>query len=188
MGHYHGTLWKYNGMSSWYLYASYDGVWGNEVKWVSSNVCLKVGFSCLKTDLPSGIIWWQNQKLALKYVKNVLQSKMFSTFEGEWFVNQILVIPSSETQGRSVGSGEKVSNTGERAPGYRLSPNYFQKFKRMPAPDWAQKMLCIIVPNRRTVSPEFFSWVRTRRLLSRHTCPSVHQACACEGNFYFLLS
>ena len=76
---------------------------------------------------------------------------------------------SSETQGQSVGSGErtwrKFSSTGERAPGYRLSPNYFQKFKRMPAPDWAQKMLCI-VPNRRRVSPEFFSWVRTRRLLS----------------------
>ena len=53
--------------------------------------------------------------------------------------------------------GTKVFITGERAPGYRLSPNYFQKFERMPAPDWAQKMLCIIVPNRRTVSPEFFS-------------------------------
>ena len=35
------------------------------------------------------------------------------------------------------------------------------------------KMLCIIVPNRRTVSPEFFSWVRTRRHFSRHSCP-VH--------------
>ena len=60
--------------------------------------------------------------------------------------------PSSETQGQSVGSGEKAgrkfSSTGERAPGYRLSPNYFQKFKRMPAPDWPQKILCIIVPNR----------------------------------------
>ena len=33
-----------------------------------------------------------------------------------------------------------------------------KKFKLMPAPDWAQKMLCIIVRNRRTVSPEFFSW------------------------------
>ena len=32
------------------------------------------------------------------------------------------------------------------------SPHYFQKFKQMPAPDWVQKMLCIIVPNRRTVS------------------------------------
>ena len=41
--------------------------------------------------------------------------------------------------------------------GTDFSPNYFQKFKRMPAPDWAQKMLFIIVPNRRTVSPEFFS-------------------------------
>ena len=34
-----------------------------------------------------------------------------------------------------------------------------------------KKMLCIIVPNRRTASPEFFSWDRTRRLLSRHSCP-----------------
>ena len=33
--------------------------------------------------------------------------------------------------------------------GYLLSLNYFQKFKRMPARDWAQKMLCIIVPDRR---------------------------------------
>ena len=70
-------------------------------------------------------------------------------------------VPSSETQGQSVGSGEKVgrklSNTGERANGYRLSSNYFQKFKLMPVPDWAQKMLCIIVRNRRIVSPEFFS-------------------------------
>ena len=86
--------------------------------------------------------------------------------------------PSSETQGQSVGSGErawrKFLSTGERAPGYRL-----QKFKLMPAPDWAQKMLCIIVPNRRTVSPEFFSWVRTRRLLSCHTCP-VRSPSLCE--------
>ena len=68
---------------------------------------------------------------------------------------------SSETKGQSVGSGEKAggtfSSTGKRAPGYRLSANYFQKFKRMPVPDWAQKMLCIIVPNRLIVSPEFFS-------------------------------
>jgi len=74
---------------------------------------------------------------------------------------------SSETQGQSVGSvgsvgsgekaGRKFSSTGERVPGYRLSKIYFQKFKRMPAPDWAQNMLCIIVLNRRTVSTEFFS-------------------------------
>ena len=59
---------------------------------------------------------------------------------------------------------------GGRAPGYRLSPDHFQNVKRMLAPDWAQKMLCIIVPNRWTVSPEFFLWVRTRRLLSCHSC------------------
>ena len=32
---------------------------------------------------------------------------------------------------------------------------------------------CIIVPNRRTVSPEFFSWVNTRRLFSRQTSLST---------------
>ena len=63
--------------------------------------------------------------------------------------------------------GTKVFITGERAPGYRLSTDHFQKFKRMPAPDWAQKMLCIIVPNRRTHLNKFFSCVLTWRLLSR---------------------
>ena len=36
----------------------------------------------------------------------------------------------------------------------------------MLALDWAQKMLCNIVPNRRTASPDFFWWFRTRRLLA----------------------
>ena len=36
--------------------------------------------------------------------------------------------------------------------------------------DWAQKNLCIIVPNQRTASLELFSCVRTRWLLSCHTC------------------
>ena len=34
-------------------------------------------------------------------------------------------------------AGRKFSSTGKRAPGYRLSVNYFQKFKQIPAPDWA---------------------------------------------------
>ena len=54
-------------------------------------------------------------------------------------------------------AGRKFSSKGKKASGYRLSPSYFQIIKRMPAPDWAQKMLCIIVPSRRTVSPEFLS-------------------------------
>ena len=65
---------------------------------------------------------------------------------------------------------------GGRAPGYRLSPEYFQTLKRMLLPDKAKKVLCIIVPNRPTVSPEFFSWVRTRRLLSDTVAQFVHQA------------
>ena len=51
----------------------------------------------------------------------------------------------------------KFSSTGGKAPGYRLSLDRFQTVERMLAPDWAQKMLCIIVPNRRTASPEFLS-------------------------------
>ena len=60
---------------------------------------------------------------------------------------------------------------GGRVPGYRLSPDHFQMVKRMLVPDWVQKMLCIIVPNWGTAYPEFFSWVRTQRLLSRHSFP-----------------
>ena len=74
---------------------------------------------------------------------------------------------------------ERFQGRAKAPPGYRLSPNYFQKFKRMPAPDWAQKMLCTIVPNRRTVSPEFFSWVRTQSLLSCHIC-TVRSPSLCE--------
>ena len=96
---------------------------------------------------------------------------------------------SSETQAQSVGSekktGQKFSSKGGSASGYRLSPNYFQKFKRIPAPDWAQKTFCIIVPNRRTVSSEFFSWVRTRRLLSRHTCPVRSPGLCVQGKLLF---
>ena len=78
---------------------------------------------------------------------------------------------------------------GERAPGYRLSPNYFQTFKLMPAPDWAQKMICIIVPNQRTVSPEFFSWVRTWLLLPRSRLVWImHQRDARSQETFSLMS
>ena len=63
-----------------------------------------------------------------------------------------------------------------------LSPNYFQKFKQMAAPDWAQKMRCIIVPNRRTVS--FREFVHDGYCLAT-LARFVHQACASKGNFYF---
>ena len=57
----------------------------------------------------------------------------------------------------------------------------------MPAPDWAQKLLCIIEPNRRsrTVSPEFFSRVRVRWLLSRLTCPVRSQSLCVQGKLLF---
>ena len=64
--------------------------------------------------------------------------------------------------------GSKVFKYGRKSPWVPILTELFpMKFKQMPAPDRAQKMLCIIVPNRPTVSSEFFSWIRTRPLLSR---------------------
>ena len=85
---------------------------------------------------------------------------------------------SSETQRQSVWSGEKTqrkfSSTGGRAPGYRVSTGHFQTVKRMLACD------CV---NRRTASSEFFTCVRTRQLLSRHTCPVRLQRKLSFSNF-----
>ena len=56
-----------------------------------------------------------------------------------------------ETQRQSAGLGEKArrkfSRMGGRAPGTD---------SHRAGSDWAQKMLCIIVPDRRTASPGFF--------------------------------
>ena len=41
------------------------------------------------------------------------------------------------------------------------------------------------MPNWRTVSPEFFSWVRTRRLLSYHTCPVRSPSLCVQGKLSF---
>ena len=78
--------------------------------------------------------------------------------------------PRGSQSSREKRRDDKFSSMGGRAPGYRLSQDHFQTVKGMLAPNWAQKMLCIIVSNRRTVFPEFFSWVRTRRLLSCRSC------------------
>ena len=58
--------------------------------------------------------------------------------------------PSSETQGQSVGRGEKArrkfSSMGGKAPGYRLSQDHLQTVKRMLSPDWAQKSFVLLCP------------------------------------------
>ena len=70
-------------------------------------------------------------------------------------------------------------------------PTLTKPFPKIQMDDWAQKNLCIIVPNQRTASLELFSCVRTRRLLSCHTC-LVCSPRLCvhirKGNFHFLLS
>ena len=73
-----------------------------------------------------------------------------------FFLALILGDPGAVSRAGRKGA-TKVSSTGGKAPEYRLSLDHFQTVKGMLAPDWAQEMLCIIVPNRRTASPEFFS-------------------------------
>ena len=51
-----------------------------------------------------------------------------------------------------------------------------------------QKMLCVIVPSRQLASPEFFSCVPTRQLLSRILVRFVHRGCACNSQGKLSLS
>ena len=51
----------------------------------------------------------------------------------------------------------KVFKYGRKSPWVPTLTELFPKIQAGAAPGWAQKMLCIIVPNWRTVSPEFFS-------------------------------
>ena len=48
-------------------------------------------------------------------------------------------------------AGRKFSRTGGRTPGYQVSPDHFQTALRIPAPDWAEKIPCIILPNQEPV-------------------------------------
>ena len=84
-----------------------------------------------------------------------------------WLVSEHPRIPRGGQSGWEKRRNERFKHWGRKAPGYWLSLDHFQTVNWMLATDWAQKMLCIIVPNRWTASPEFFSWVHTRRLLTR---------------------
>ena len=86
-------------------------------------------------------------------------------------------------RGSQSGAGEmarqKFSRTGGRTPGYQVSPDHFQTASRIPAPDWAEKIPCIILPNHFRVflhgdcCPAIFIWL-------------VHQNNACRaGKFQF---
>ena len=80
-----------------------------------------------------------------------------------WIYRSVSAFPSGRL-GRILGDPGAVSRVGRKGAtkvfkyGRKSpSPNYFQKFKRMLAPDWTQKMLCIIVP--KSQSANSFSWI-----------------------------
>ena len=118
----------------------------------------------------------------MNLVSFILLPVVFASFFFQKFSRRSLFQPRrprGSQWGREKGRDESFQVRAKEPQGTDSHRNYFQKFKPMPAPDWAQKVLCILVPNRRTVPPEFFSWVRTRRLLSCHTCP-VRSPRLCE--------
>ena len=115
--------------------------------------------TCRYPDLGSASDW-SSRPRKFASANSILMSEMAHVPYYQWFFflssKNITILGDPGAVSR-VGKcrGRKFASTGKRAPGYGLSPIYFQKFKQMPAPDWAQKMLGIIVPNGRTVSPEF---------------------------------
>ena len=97
---------------------------------------------------------------------------------------------SSETQGQSVGPGEKAqwtfSSTGGRAPGYRLSPDHFQTVKQILAPDWAQNGFVSLCPILEQHLLSFFVISYMTAIDSIMACLAhAPKKCTHSGNFYF---
>ena len=98
--------------------------------------------------------------------------------------NSILGHPGAVSRlGRK--GGTKVFKFGRKSPWVPTLTGPFPKIQADAGSWLGTKMLCIIVPNRRTVSPQFFSWVRTRQLLSRHTCPVRSPSLCVQGKLLF---
>ena len=79
----------------------------------------------------------------------------------------------------------KAFKHGQKSSPWVLTLTHFQKVKRMLTPDWAQNIICIILPNRQTASSEFFSSIRTRGLWSSHTCPFRFLKLNMQGKIIF---
>ena len=81
--------------------------------------------------------------------------------------------------------GTKVFMNRQKSPWVATLTELFLKIQADAGSWLGTKMLCIIVPNQRTVPPEFFSWVHTRWLLSRHTCPVRSPSLCVQGKLLF---
>ena len=107
-------------------------------------------------------------------------------------VSQVGKHTSSETQGQLSGSGEKAgrkfSSKGKRAPGYRLSPRYFQNSSGCRLLIGHKKCFVLLCPiGEQFLLSSFHEFVHDGYCLTT-LARFVPQACACKGNFYFLLS
>ena len=93
-----------------------------------------------------------------KFICYIFQRESDNYFQLEiikWLCT--VIIPGDPGAVSWVGrkGGTKVFKYGQKSPWYQLSPNYFQKFKRMLAPDWAQKNASYYCAQ----SANSFSWV-----------------------------
>ena len=128
--------------------------------------------TCRYPDLGSASDW-SSRPRKFASANSILMSEMAHVPYYQWFFflssKDITILGDPGAVSR-VGKcrGRKFASTGKRAPGYGLSPIYFQKFKQMPTPDWAPKnawYYCAQWANS-------FSWVRpiarNRRFWSLH--------------------
>ena len=117
-----------------------------------------LGGECSHHATPLDTMIWQPRLLGWILHYRCFDHETFFTILLTWLANPKkgirMFLEPVRWHPRRPRAGEKArrkfSSTGGRAPGYRLSRDYFQTVKRLLAPDWAQKMLCIIVPNRGT--------------------------------------
>ena len=79
----------------------------------------------------------------------------------------------------------KVLKYGQNSPWVLTLTELFPKIQADAGSSLGTKKLCIIVSNGQTVSPQFFWWVRTWRLLSRRTCPVRSPSVCVRGKFLF---
>ena len=97
-----------------------------------------MGKACLKIDL---LVKTSLHRRSMEVRRSQLWAPGTTRSQFSNFTWDILGDPGEV---RRVASGaraeRKFSSTSKRAPGCRLSPSNFHKFKRMPAPGWAQKM------------------------------------------------
>ena len=98
----------------------------------------------------------------------------FSVESAQWLFSPHPRRPRGSQSEAGEMARRKFSRTGGRTPGYQVSPDHFQTALRIPAPDWAEKIPCIILPNRRAATLESLSAIVVLPYLSGSCTKIMH--------------